>query len=161
MRWRRSRRHYRRCQRQVKLVSESLKSHQFPSQNFSKMSFNLSGFTGLQTDHELSTNLTDVNTTTNTLSDFNVTFAANNHRNDLPIYNERDSIIQQINDHPVVIITGQTGKRVVETSRNGRLINNFYRLRKDNASSTIHLRQLESTAEKYSRFVQHPCESTA
>jgi HrpA-like RNA helicase len=53
----------------------------------------------------------DLNATATTAaSEFDIKFTSNNHRSDLPIFKYRNEIMRQINDSPVVIITGQTGK---------------------------------------------------
>lgn len=82
------------------------KLHSFPiSQNFSKLVLNvprnnLTAVTAptVQTD----------TTTTSTLKT-EVTFAEHEHRSDLAIFQSREEIIQNVNDSPIVIITGQTG----------------------------------------------------
>lgn len=77
-------------------------------QNFSKMNLNMSGFTGASTFHDISSNRSEVNTTLTDAANLN--FAPNNHRKDLPIYPHRDEIVQKINENPIAIITGKTGK---------------------------------------------------
>lgn len=73
------------------------------------MNLNMSGLTGASFYNQ-SSNRSEVNTTVTDRTELNINFAPNNHRKDLPIYQHRDEIVQQINDNPIVIITGLTGK---------------------------------------------------
>jgi HrpA-like RNA helicase len=74
------------------------------------MSLNMSGFTGASTYQDISSNRSEVNTTITDATEPNLNFAPNRHRKDLPIFQHRDEIVQKINENPIAIITGLTGK---------------------------------------------------
>lgn len=77
----------------------------FLLQNFSQLSI---------AHHPPHANLTGLTTPTlhsiaETTYKSDLSFAADQHRMDLAIFESRDEIIQKISDSPIVIITGPTG----------------------------------------------------
>jgi hypothetical protein len=52
----------------------------------------------------------ELNSTTATAIDLNLMYLPDDHRKDLSIYEYRDQIIEQIQNSPIVIVTGPTGE---------------------------------------------------